>query len=78
MLDNNASSIRVNPVAALTLFGIEAVLIVSSDTGTVSLATLGLTKEDVLPKVMPKILENLKELTNENNLEKLINNFTNN
>ena len=40
MLDNNASSIRVNPVAALTLLLTEAVLTVSADTGSVSLGTL--------------------------------------
>jgi hypothetical protein len=34
-------------------------------------------KEDILPKVLPKILDNLKDLTTENNLEKIISNFTN-
>ena len=33
-------------------------------------------KEDILPKIMPKILDNLKDLTDENNLEKIISNFT--
>ena len=46
MSDNNASSIRVKPVAALTLLLTDAVLIVSADTGAVSLGTLGLTIED--------------------------------